>query len=215
MESARVIGITTYPENPRGVLNSSAVIDDIFEEYKKYKVACILHDKDGVKPHHEILIYSPSCDLSLDKIRRNFNLSYHHVNAKGIDINDTRTNERVFIDSLLYLCHLSKNSKIDDSKYKYDPSCIRANFEYMKYFIQSEVLTEGEILNRIIDYGVSVRGNYNDMFQYAIQHNYLKVWRSYRYDIIESVKAYKSQFHIVDKFSAERKVIDISKSKVL
>lgn len=214
MELARVIGITTYPENARGVLNSSDIIDDIFRDYSKYKVACILHDKDNVKPHHEILIYSPSCDLSLDKLRRNYNLSYHHVVAKGQEDSDTRTNERVFIDSLLYLCHLSKNSIIDKNKYKYNPSEIRANFEFMKYFISSEKLTDEEICDEIISYGISVRGNYNDVFEYVRKHHYMKTWRFYRLDIMESIKSYKHSYHLIDKFNDDN-VIDYNKRKMV
>lgn len=210
MESARIIGITTYPENPRGMLNSSDIIDDLFEKYSKYKVAYILHDKDGVKPHHEILIYSPSTDLSLDKIRRNFNLSYHHVIAKT---NDSMTNEEIFKECLLYLCHLSSKALKDDSKYKYNPRDIISNFDHMPYFIGKDK-NEGIIIRDIRDYGISVHCNKSKILDFVIDNNYLKVWRKYRLDIIDAIMCDLRTFHRVDCFS-DSNVIDYDFTKVL
>lgn len=153
-EQAHILEIKVYPENkyiPNSKVpcNSADIIPLLEAKYNKYKWAWILHDKDLLsdgsgelcKPHVQFAICATNTTLSLDKIRREYSISYSNVYAKD-DWNET----------VKYLVHRSKKSVSDPNKYKYSLCDLHANFDYSIIFGQGmkDVLDESDLLVHLV-----------------------------------------------------------------
>lgn len=152
-EQAHIFEIKVYPENRYNAdskipCNSADIIPLLEKRFDKYKWAWILHDRDRkedgelCKPHIQFLVNATGTTISLDKIRRDYSISYSNVYAK-----------EDWVESVKYLLHRSRKSINNSNKFKYPLTDLHYNFniDYIFTGKMNEVLDEADVLVNIID----------------------------------------------------------------
>ena len=95
---------------------------DIQETFMKYKTikewAYIVHDKDDTRPHYHIYLNFGSSGVDFNLVSSWFQIPVNFVNK----IKGKKT------DMLMYLTHSNETQK---NKHQYDPSEVKANFDFV------------------------------------------------------------------------------------
>lgn len=169
-EQAHIFELKVYPENHYNAnskipCNSADIIPLLEKRFDKYKWAWILHDKDlkedgtPCKPHIQFLVNAVGTTVSLDKIRRDYSISYSNVYAK-----------EDWIESVKYLLHRSRKSIGDSNKYKYPLSDLHYNFN-IDYIFEGkigEALDECDVLVHLVEkYLDNPSWSYLDLAKYS------------------------------------------------
>lgn len=194
-EMAHLVGIKLYPENAFNLnsklpCNSADIIPTILDRYSKYKIAWILHDKDKLedgttlcKPHIHLNINATNTEISLDKIRREFKISYHNVYPLDN-----------WEESIKYLCHLSNRSIHDKNKYHYNVSDISANFDLSEIFDDLQI-PEITIVKDICHYALENRLNLLELMDYVEDNGWSKIYRKWFYTIEHTINDAKRKVY--------------------
>lgn len=192
-EQAHIVEVKLYIENeydPHSPIpcNSAGVIPLMEERYSNYKWAWCVHDRDTLKnshdlckPHIHFSINATGTTLSLDKIRRDFSISYSNVYAKD-DWNET----------VKYLAHRTKSALADPDKFTYDVSDIHSNFDVNPIF-SGEVKSEDdeisilqELMHQYFDKDMSLL----DLGKYC---NDIGAWRFFKKNFNMLVRIIKDE----------------------
>lgn len=166
-----------YDEKSQIPCNSAKIIPLLEEKYNKYKWAWICHDKDVNKDtgeikkcHWHFVINATNTTISLDKIRRDYKVSYSNVYTKD-DWNET----------VKYLAHRTTKA-IKSGKHQYDISDIHCNFDITDIFIQNGdgELNEPYILDEIVKAYFDKNLTFRELGKYADE---LGAWKFFRKNI--------------------------------
>lgn len=142
-EQAHIFEIKLYPENrynPESKIpcNSTDIVPLLEKRFQKYNWAWVIHDadkfEDGTlkKAHLHFACNATNTTVSLDKIRRDFSISYSNVYAKDN-----------WEETVKYLLHRT-NKAIADGKTVYPIDALHSNFDSSYYFVTKALKEEQE-----------------------------------------------------------------------
>lgn len=119
---------------------------DLQATFMKYstikKWAYIVHDKDDTRPHYHIALHFGGASVDTKQVAKWFNLEYTDEN--GVEHTGENFINKVkgrWTDVLAYLTHGNDSQK---NKHQYDPSEVKANFDFQTEIKNAKILGDFE-----------------------------------------------------------------------
>lgn len=201
-EQAHIFEIKLYCENRYNEksnipCNSADIIPLLEARFNKYQWAWVLHDKDKFddgtpkKAHVHFLVNATNTTISLDKVRRDFSISYANVYAKDN-----------WEQSLKYLLHRTEKC-YEDNKYVYPDDALHSNFDAGYYFI-TKALKEKKEAQLIVQFVVQYyKQNMSllDLTKYADDIGEYKFFHKEFNKIVKIIEDERQRTYRLDNYS--------------